>query len=192
MVATARKSGTDMHLNVSRAAMADILEVVAHHNPSIPKEVLTGKSRVVAAVAAAAVRLSDEQQRHILTHEKTLGKAMETVVADLAADRSGELLKIETDKPVRSEKVKAWAPLSMCRKVGGGWRLSWSQTALRIGPVRLLVRVRLSASSEHDDQPCMSGKSGGQLSDSSGANGSMFSRWLSSLMVDRPRACPKS
>lgn len=100
MVATARKTGTDMHLNVSRAAVADILEVLARHNPGIPKAVLRGKSKVVAAVAAAAVRLSDEQQRHILTHEKALGKTMETVVADLAADRSGELLNIETDKAV--------------------------------------------------------------------------------------------
>jgi hypothetical protein len=100
MVATARKSGTDKQLNVSRAAVADILDVLARHNPGVPKATLKGTSKVVAAVAAAAVRLSEEQQRRILAHEKVLGKTMESVVADLAGEVPDELLKIETGKPV--------------------------------------------------------------------------------------------
>lgn len=100
MVATARKPGTDMRLNVSRAAVSDILDVLARHNPGVPKAALKGKSKVVAAVAAAAVRLSEEQQRRILAHEKVLSKTMETVVADLAGERPDELLRVEADKPV--------------------------------------------------------------------------------------------
>ena len=100
MVATARKPGTNMQLNVSRAAVSDILDVLARHNPGVPKAALKNKSKVVAAIAAAAVRLSEEQQRRILAHEKVLGKTMESVVADLAGERLGELLRVETDKAV--------------------------------------------------------------------------------------------
>ena len=100
MVATARKPGTNIQLNVSRAAVSDILDVLARHNPGVPKAALKGKSKVVAAVAAAAVRLSEEQQRRILAHEKVLGKAMETVVADLAGERPDELLGVGADKAV--------------------------------------------------------------------------------------------
>lgn len=100
MVATARKPGTDMQLNVSRAAVSDILDVLARHNPGVPKAALKGKSKVVAAVAAAAVRLSEEQQRRILAHGNVLGKAMEIVVAELAGERPDELLRVEADKAV--------------------------------------------------------------------------------------------
>jgi len=100
MVATARKPGTEIQLNVSRAAVSDILDVLARHNPGVPKAALKGKSKVVAAIAAAAVRLSEEQQRRILAHEKVLGKTMESVVADLAGERPDELLRVEADKSV--------------------------------------------------------------------------------------------
>ncbi|WP_246658990.1 hypothetical protein [Aminobacter sp. J44] len=100
MVATARKPGTDMQLNVSRAAAADILDVLARHNPGVPKAALKGKSKVVAAVAAATVGLSEEQQRRILAHEKVLGKTMESVVADLGGEHPDELIRVEADKIV--------------------------------------------------------------------------------------------
>jgi hypothetical protein len=100
MVAKARKPGTDMQLNVSSAAVADILDVLARHNPGIPKAVLKAKSRVVAAVTAAAVRLSDEQQRCILAREKMLAEAMESVVADLGKTGCNKLLSIEIHAPV--------------------------------------------------------------------------------------------
>jgi hypothetical protein len=100
MVATARKPGADMHLNMSRAAVADILDVLARHNPGVSKSALKGRTKVVAAIAAAAAQLSEEQQRLILAHESVLRKTMESVVADLAAESSDELLKVETNKPV--------------------------------------------------------------------------------------------
>jgi hypothetical protein len=100
MVATVRKSGPEKQVNVSRAAVADILDVLARHNPGISRTVLKGKSRVVAAVTAAAVRLSDEQQRQILAHEENLVEAMGTAVADLADKSSENLIQLELDKPV--------------------------------------------------------------------------------------------
>lgn len=104
MVATARKPGTDKQLSVSRAAVADILDVLARHNPGISRATLKGKSKVVAAVTAAAVRLSDEQQRRILAHENMLAETMESVVADLADKGADQLIRIETDKPVEVSK----------------------------------------------------------------------------------------
>lgn len=100
MVATARKPGSDKQLSVSCAAVADILDVLARHNPGIPRATLKDKSKVVAAVTAAAVRLSDEQQRRILAHEKMLAETMESVVADLVDKIADQLIRIETDKPV--------------------------------------------------------------------------------------------
>jgi hypothetical protein len=100
MVATVRKSGPEKQVNVSRAAVADILDVLVRHNPGISRTVLRSKSRVVAAVTAAAVRLSDEQQRQILAHEENLVEAMGTAVADLADRSSENLIQLELDKPV--------------------------------------------------------------------------------------------
>lgn len=104
MVATVRKSSVEKQVNVSRAVVADILDVLARHNPGISKTALKGKSRVVAAVTAAAVRLSDEQQRQILAHEKSLVEAMETVVADLADKGGDDLIRLELDKPVEDSQ----------------------------------------------------------------------------------------
>lgn len=100
MVATVRKSGGGAQVSVNSAAVADILDVLARHNPGISRTALKGKSKVVAAVAAAAVRLSDEQQRQILVHEKDLAKAMETVVSDLSGRGSEKLIQLDVDKPV--------------------------------------------------------------------------------------------
>lgn len=100
MVATVRKSVLEKRVNVSRAAVADILDVLARHNPGISRTALKGKSRVVAAVTAAAVRLSDEQQRQILAHEEDLVEAMETIVADLADKSTDDLIQLEFDKPI--------------------------------------------------------------------------------------------
>lgn len=100
MVATVRKSGTGVHVNVSSAAVADILEVLARHNPGISRSALKSKSKMVAAVTAAAVRLSEENQRQILVHEKDLAQAMETVVADLAGQGDSRLIKLDVERPV--------------------------------------------------------------------------------------------
>lgn len=85
---------------MSRAAVADILDVLARHNPGISRSVLKGKSRVVAAVTAAAVRLSDQQQRQILAHEKKLVEAMGTVAAGLAGQDDRGLIQLDIQQPV--------------------------------------------------------------------------------------------
>jgi hypothetical protein len=99
MVATIRKTGNPAQVNLTRAAIADILEVLARHNPGISRAALKGKSKVVAAVTAAAVRMSDEQQLQILAHQTDLFEAMETAVADLVGKRDDRLVKLHIDKP---------------------------------------------------------------------------------------------
>ncbi|TQI65210.1 hypothetical protein FHT98_5077 [Bosea sp. AK1] len=100
MVATVRKSGGGAQFNVNSAAVADILDVLARHNPGISRSVLKDKSKVVAALTAAAVRMSDEQQRQILAHENDLAAAMQTVVAGLAGRPTEKLIQLTVDKPV--------------------------------------------------------------------------------------------
>lgn len=100
MVATVRKSETAKRVNVGSAAVADILDVLARHNPGISMSVLRGKSRVVAAVTAAAVQLSDKHQRQIVAHEKNLVEAMGTVAAGLAGQDDGGLIPLDAELPV--------------------------------------------------------------------------------------------
>lgn len=100
MVATVRKSEVAKQVTMSSAAVADILDVLARHNPGISRAVLKGKSRLVAAVTAATVRLSDEQQRQILAHEKKLVEAMGTVAADLAGHDDQRLVQVDVKLPV--------------------------------------------------------------------------------------------
>ncbi len=100
MVATVRKSEPPKRVNVSSAAVADILDVLARHNPGISRSALQGKSRVIAAVTAATVRLSDEQQRQILAHQKKLVEAMGTVAADLAGHDDEGLIQLDVKVPV--------------------------------------------------------------------------------------------
>lgn len=104
MVATARKPDTDKKLNVSRAAVADILDVLARHNPGISRSVWKDHSRLVAAVTAAAVRLPREQRRKILANEKELIEVMETVVADLPGRDHGERIRLDGNLPVEVSK----------------------------------------------------------------------------------------
>jgi hypothetical protein len=137
MVATVRKHSSEPQVHVSRAAVADILDVLARHNPGISKATLRGKSRVVAAVTAAAVRLSDEQQRRILAHEEILTEAMESVVADLADKTNEALITIRPDRPVEVSQGEGLGDL--IEEDEGRRRLDSAAISLRLedwaGPV---------------------------------------------------------
>lgn len=100
MTATIRKSEAAKQVTLSSAAVADILDVLARHNPGVSKSVLKAKSKIVAAVTAATVRLSDEQQRQILAHKTKLVEAMGTVAADLAGHEDQGLIQLDVKRPV--------------------------------------------------------------------------------------------
>lgn len=97
---TARKSGGGNRGTVNRAAMDDILKVLARHNPSLSKAALKATGRVMAAVSIAMARLTAEQQRQIASHEDKLAEAVEAAVADLAGKGERPLKVLKIDRPV--------------------------------------------------------------------------------------------
>ena len=107
MVATnARKSGGGSLLTVTRAAVNDIVDVLARHNPGLSKSSLKTTGKAVAALSAVAARLSPEQQRRIVDHQKGLGKAMEEIVAWLANTKGprGKLVSLDVSRPLEVSK----------------------------------------------------------------------------------------
>lgn len=57
MVAATRKSHIGGSLEVNPAAVADVLKVLARHNPGLSKPALVAAGKVMAVVSAAAARL---------------------------------------------------------------------------------------------------------------------------------------
>lgn len=101
MVATVRKSTGRTAIEVKPQAMAEILQVLARHNPGLSKAALAATGKVMVVASAAAAKLSAEQQRQIVTREKELAFAMDTAVADVAAKGPAtELATVQTNKAV--------------------------------------------------------------------------------------------
>lgn len=102
MVAAARKSRGDGVVEVSSTAVADVVKVLARHNPGLSKTALAATSRVMAAVSAVAARLPPDQQRRIAADDKKLARAIETAVAELAelaGQRRDELVELRIETP---------------------------------------------------------------------------------------------
>lgn len=57
MVAVTRKSQMGAKLEVNPAAVADVLKVLARHNPGLSKQALAATGKVMAVVSAVAARL---------------------------------------------------------------------------------------------------------------------------------------
>ena len=97
---TAGKSGGGNRVTMSPAAMDDILDVLARHNPGLSTAALKVTGRVMLAVSTATARLTAEQQRQIASHEDKLAEVVEAAVADLAG--KGELppTVLKIDRPV--------------------------------------------------------------------------------------------
>lgn len=100
MVAATRKSQLGAKLEVNPAAVADVLKVLARHNPGLSKPALAATGKVMAVVSAVAARLSVEQQRRIADDETELAHIVETAVAELAAKPGHVLAEVSVEKPV--------------------------------------------------------------------------------------------
>ncbi|RVG20023.1 hypothetical protein CN233_35605 [Sinorhizobium meliloti] len=100
MVLTAPKSGSDSGFAVKPAAMHDILEVLARHNPGLSKTALKATGKVMAAISAATAQLTTEQQRKIVSHEDKLAEALGAVVADIASRDGPPLTVLKVERPV--------------------------------------------------------------------------------------------
>jgi hypothetical protein len=100
MVAVTRKSQVDTRIGVNPAAVADVLKVLARHNPGLSKPALAATGKVMAVVSAVAARLSVEQQRRIAADETELAHIVEAAVAELAAKPDRPLAEVPVEKPV--------------------------------------------------------------------------------------------
>ncbi|AAK91008.1 hypothetical protein HGO34_23090 [Agrobacterium vitis] len=100
MVAVTRKSQMRAKLEVNPAAVADVLKVLARHNPGLSKPALAATGKVMAVVSAVAARLSVEQQHRIADDETELAHIVEAAVAELAAKPGHVLAEVSVEKPV--------------------------------------------------------------------------------------------
>uniref|UniRef100_A0A9E7ZZF2 Antitoxin Xre/MbcA/ParS-like middle domain-containing protein n=1 Tax=Bosea sp. NBC_00436 TaxID=2969620 RepID=A0A9E7ZZF2_9HYPH len=100
MVATARKSGGAAHDGMKPTAVADVLRVLARHNPGLSQAALAVTGKVVAAVTAAAARLPIDQQHQIAADDEQFAKAAAAMVAKMAARQADRLAAVPIEKPV--------------------------------------------------------------------------------------------
>lgn len=87
MVTAAQKSLQRGGIEVNKAVVSDVVQVLERHNPRLSKLALAATGKLMAVVSAATAGLSAEQQRLIVSDEKELGQAVAAVVANLV-DRS--------------------------------------------------------------------------------------------------------
>lgn len=104
MVTATRKSQIGKGLEMNPAAVADVLKVLARHNPSLTKPALVATGKVMAVVSAVAARLSVEQQRRIAADETELAHIVEAAVAELAAKPRRTLTEVQAEKPVEASR----------------------------------------------------------------------------------------
>jgi hypothetical protein len=120
--------------------------------------------RAVAALSAAAGRLSREQQRQIVAHEKDLARVIEDVVSGLTSGRTVDADLI---------KVAANAPVEESRGEGFGELLSAAEGRKRVAEYAKSVRLedwagrwrdpeRSSGISERSVRHCTTGRNAGR------------------------------
>jgi hypothetical protein len=111
MSATIRKSpGGDGQIIVDAAAAAEIVKVLARHNPGASKAALTATKAFITAVTTVAARLGTKKQRVIVAHERELTEVVQAVVADLTARTPVALAPVRVAK-VEVSKGEGLGPL---------------------------------------------------------------------------------
>lgn len=101
MSATVRKSpGDSGQIMINQTAAAEIVKILARHNPGASKAALTATKAVIKAVSVVASRLSAQKHHNIVAHERELTKVVEAVVASLAAETPAALAPVRVVKPV--------------------------------------------------------------------------------------------
>jgi hypothetical protein len=114
MVTSVRRSSATTLSGLNPAAIADVVEVLARHNPRLSKTALAATGRVVAAVTAATARLAADQQRRIVADELELAQAVEVAVAGLVSDTGPRLKPLAIGKPIEvSQGAGLPAPIDL-------------------------------------------------------------------------------
>jgi hypothetical protein len=159
MVATVRKATDASAIQVKPQAVAEMLKVLARHNPGLSKTALSATGKMMVVASAAAAKLSLQQQRQIVARERELESAMDMILADVAAKgRSGELAAVQTNKSVEVSTgagIGKLLPLEEGRR-----RLAGYATPIRLedwagpvaGPTEIEKMFGIKRSTLHDWQ----------------------------------------
>ena len=115
MVAAIQRARSASQIDVPPAAVADIRDVLARHNPGLSKKALAAAGEVMAAVSAIAAQLSAEQQRRLVADKTGLARALTAAVAEVATPPGGSALaEVSVVKPVEvSEGAGMASPLTI-------------------------------------------------------------------------------
>jgi hypothetical protein len=100
MVTTAQKSLHKGGIEVNKAVVSDVVQVLERHNPRLSKLALAATGKLMAVVSAATARLSAEQQQRIVSDEKELGQAVAAIVANLVDKSSHDLEEVPVGNAV--------------------------------------------------------------------------------------------
>ncbi len=100
-ISSARRPVTGQ-ISKKKQKAESFLDILTRRNPKLSRSALKTTDRAVTALAAAAARLSPEQQRRIVAHEKDLAKAVEKVVQAIAARETSApgLIALDVQTPV--------------------------------------------------------------------------------------------
>lgn len=138
-VSNARKSSLASPRGATGTAAEAVVDLLARENPKLSKSALKATGRAVAAFTAAAGRLSREQQRRIVAHEKVLEQAMEKLVSELASHSaiSPDSMVTNVEGPVEESKGEGLGELLSMKE--GQRRVAALATSTRLedwaGPV---------------------------------------------------------
>lgn len=115
------------------------LDVLTKRNPKLSRSALKTTDKAITALAAAAGRLSPEQQQRIVAHEKDLARAVEKVVLAIAGRKptASDLIVLDVQTPVEESMGEGFGELLSDKE--GRRRLESYATPMKIedwaGPV---------------------------------------------------------
>ena len=100
----ADRSAVQPQISMSRSAVADIVGVLARHNPHTARAVVEATGRAAAAFGAAAATLTEQQQRKLGANRKGLAQIIAAVVGDLTDKRPSSAAKALSVLPKKLPK----------------------------------------------------------------------------------------
>lgn len=111
-MSSARRPATGQ-ISRKKQKAESFLDVLMRRNPKLSRSALKTTDRAVTALAAAAGRLSPEQQQRIVAHEKDLTKAVEKVVLAIAAREvsASDLIELDVQVPVEQSMGEGFGEL---------------------------------------------------------------------------------
>lgn len=99
-----RSSGDGGPIIINRTVAAEVMKVLARHNPGASKSALTAAKAVITIVSEVASKLSEKKRHSIVSRERELTRVVEAVIAGLEIETPTELAPVQIVKPVEVSK----------------------------------------------------------------------------------------